>query len=70
MNRIEESICFYTRNDYLLINDLLWGNRSNIEKSMQIITEDSKACPDNWVADKFNHHTRGPCSTAVDEKPG
>ena len=44
MNRIEESICFYTRNDYLLINDLLWGNSDNIEKVIKIIVENSKAC--------------------------
>lgn len=43
MNQLEESIYFYTLNDYLLINNLLWGNAKKLEKSIQIIYDDAKA---------------------------
>jgi len=39
----KETLRFYTTNDYLLINGLLWGeSRDNIEKFIKIINEDGR----------------------------
>lgn len=42
MNKYEEALWFYCRNDYIIINDLLWGNWDKLEKGMQIVVDDAK----------------------------
>ena len=39
---LEESIFFYTRNDYLLINNLLCNNISELRRFADIVNTDSK----------------------------
>ena len=42
MNKYEEALWFYCRNDYIIINNLLWGNWDKLEKGMQIVVDDAK----------------------------
>lgn len=39
---IEESVFFYTRNDYLIINNLLCGNMKHLWEVAEIVNNDSK----------------------------
>jgi hypothetical protein len=37
MNREQESLFFYTRNDYLIVNNLLLNNRENLKQFIPIV---------------------------------
>ena len=42
MNKYEEALFFYCRNNYIIINDLLWGNGDKLEKGIELIVDDAK----------------------------
>ena len=57
----KETLRFYTTNDYLLINGLLWGESAEtINKYIEIINQDGRATMKE--ADEMGYDVRWDCS--------